>query len=234
VAPRLDEVVLERIELAVVSSDKVLLVLTLRNGTIRTIYADVRASVPEKTLAAVTSVLNERLAGLRLIEIRASLPERLRDASPEDPMSQELLNIFVEASGDLLAPDTGAGDDVLLGYTSVVAAQPEFAQGEQQRGLIELTEQRDLLKQVLSARDHEATPRITIGREHRDPRLQPFTLITSEYRLGNLCGVLGVIGPTRMPYAKVAAIVEYASLLMGELSGDDVRTGPRLSDHHRP
>lgn len=233
VAPRLDEVVLERIELAVVSSDKVLLVLTLRNGTVRTIYVDVRASVPEKTLSAVTAVLNERLAGLRLMEIRASLPDRLRDASADDPLSAELLNIFMEASGDLLSPDVSVGDEVMLGYTSVVAAQPEFAEGEQLRSLIELTEQRDLLKQVLSAREHEATPRITIGREHMDPRLQPFTLVTSEYRLGNLCGVLGVIGPTRMPYAKVAAIVEYASLLMGELSGTEVRTASRVADVRR-
>jgi heat-inducible transcriptional repressor len=45
------------------------------------------------------------------------------------------------------------------------------------------------------------------------------TLVTSEYRIGNLSGVLGVIGPTRMPYAKVAAIVEYTSNLMTELAG---------------
>jgi len=110
-------------------------------------------------------------------------------------------------------------EDLVLGFTSVVANQPEFAQGEQLRSLIELTEQRDLLHQVLSGRDHEASARITIGREHGDPRLQPFTLVTSEYRTGNLSGVLGVIGPTRMPYEKVAAIVEYASLLVGELTG---------------
>ena len=42
--------------------------------------------------------------------------------------------------------------------------------------------------------------------------------LTSEYRLGNLTGVLGVIGPTRMPYEKVAAIVGYTSNLMTELA----------------
>ena len=39
-----------------------------------------------------------------------------------------------------------------------------------------------------------------------------------EYRLGNVAGVLGVLGPTRMPYEKVAAIVEHASRLLGELT----------------
>jgi heat-inducible transcriptional repressor len=42
--------------------------------------------------------------------------------------------------------------------------------------------------------------------------------VTSEYRFGNLRGVMGVIGPTRMPYEKVAAIVDYTSLLLSELA----------------
>ena len=228
VAPRLDEVVLEKLELATVSSEKVLLVLTLRNGVVRTVYVDVRASIPAETLASVTMALNERLAGLRLTEIRSTLPERLRDAASVDPQSTELLNIFMESAAEVFDAAPASGEELLLGYTSVVANQPEFAHGEQLRGLIELTEQRELLRGLLSNRDHESTTRITIGREHGDPRLLPFTLVTAEYRLGNLSGVMGVIGPTRMPYAKVAAIVEYASLLVGELTGGETRAAPRL------
>jgi heat-inducible transcriptional repressor len=220
VSPRLDEAVLEKLELAIVSVEKLLLVLTLRSGGVRTVYVDVHATIPAETLAAVTLVLNERLTGLTLSEIRSTLPARLRDAT-DDPQSSELLNIFVQSAGDVFDVGRVSRENLLLGFTSVVANQPEFAQGEQLRGLIELTEQRDLLSNLLSERDHEAAPRITIGREHGDPRLQTFTLVTSEYRTGNLAGVLGVIGPTRMPYEKVAAIVEYASLLVGELTGAD-------------
>lgn len=219
VAPQLDEVVLEKLEMVLISQEKVLLVLTLRNGMIRTVYVDVQASIPAETLASVTMVLNERLAGLTLAQIRSTLPARLRDAASDDPQSTELLNIFVESAAEMFEPGPITRDDVMLGYTSVVANQPEFAGGEQLRNLIELTEQRDLLRRVLNDREHETAPQITIGREHADPRLVPFTLVTSEYRLGNLTGVLGVIGPTRMPYDKVAAIVRYASLLMSELTG---------------
>lgn len=230
VAPRLDEVVLEKLELAVVSREKVLLVLTLRNGVIRTVYVDVQATIPAETLASVTMVLNERLAGLTLTEIRSTLPARLRDAASDDPQSTELLNIFMQSAGEMFEGGPVTREDLLLGYTSVVASQPEFAQGEQLRGLIELTEQRDLLRQVLNAREHETATNITIGREHGDPRLLPFTLVTSEYRLGNLTGVLGVIGPTRMPYEKVAAIVQYASLLVGELTGAETKVTTRVAD----
>jgi heat-inducible transcriptional repressor len=217
IAPRLDEVVLEKLELALVSAEKILLVLTLRSGVVRTVYVDLPGGLPAETLMAVTMILNERLAGLTLAQIRKTLPERLRDAGA-DGSTAELLNIFMQAAEGVLDPLGIAGTDLLLGRTSVLAKQPEFASGPRLRSLIELTEQKELLTGLLAAREHNAAPNITIGAEHGEPKLSTLTLITSEYRIGNLRGVLGVIGPTRMPYAKVAAIVEYTSILMSELA----------------
>jgi heat-inducible transcriptional repressor len=217
IAPRLDEVVLEKLELALVSAEKILMVLTLRSGVVRTVYVDLRGAVPAATLAAVNTILNDRLAGLTLVQIRDTLPERLRDAAADDTAT-ELLNIFMQSAEDVLDGGDVTGADLLLGRTSVLASQPEFSTGPRLRSLIELTEQKDLLADVLAARAHDSAPTITIGGEHGDPKLQTLTLVTSEYRLGNVSGVLGVIGPTRMPYEKVAAIVEYTSNLMSELA----------------
>jgi heat-inducible transcriptional repressor len=217
IAPRLEQVVLERIELVRVSSEKILIVLSLRNGVIRTVYVDLPVGAPPETLAGVTMVLNERLAGLSLAEVRATLPDRLRDAGHDD-QSQELMNIIMQSAGDLLGPRELGEGELMLGPTSALASQPEFSEGARLRSLIELTEQRDLLRSVLEGRPRDTGPSITIGSEHPHPQLNPFTLVTSEYRFGGLSGVLGVMGPTRMPYDKVAAIVEFTSLLMGELA----------------
>jgi heat-inducible transcriptional repressor len=218
IAPRLDEVVLEKIELALISSEKVLLVMTLRNGVVRTIYVDVPVAMPAETLAAVTMILNERLAGQPLTEIRRTLPERLRGAAGDDAHSTELLTILLQSADEMLGATEIAGEELLLGRTSVLANQPEFAEGSRLRSLIELTEQRDLLRRVIGQRSHDASPTITIGAEHEHPKLSGFTLVTSEYRLGNLSGVLGVMGPTRMAYEKVAAIVELTSMMMSDLA----------------
>ncbi|HEX7119986.1 MAG TPA: heat-inducible transcriptional repressor HrcA [Longimicrobiales bacterium] len=220
-APRLNEAVLERLELVAVSADKVLLVLALRSGVVRTVYVDLPMSVPADSLVPVAMVLNERLAGRTLSEIRMTLPERLRDAAPsDDEAATELLNIFLQSAEELFAGGEIAGDELHLGRTSVLANQPEFATGASLKNLIELTERRDLLSDVLVTREHEATLKITIGAEHPHPELSTFTLITSEYRVGNLTGVLGVIGPTRMPYEKVVSIVDTASSLLTRLLGD--------------
>jgi heat-inducible transcriptional repressor len=105
---------------------------------------------------------------------------------------------------------------VVLGSTQPLAIQPEFATKERLQGLIEVTERRDLLREALAARGGDGLT-ITIGQEHADPRLAPFTLVTSSYRFGLLSGVIGVMGPTRMPYDKIAALVDHTSRLVGEL-----------------
>lgn len=216
VAPRLETARLERVELIHVSTSKVLMVATIHSGVVRTVYVDLSVEVPRDTLVTLTVALNERLSGLTLEEIRTTLPERLRDAHP-DGAGAELLNIFVQSGAELF--DIGALDatKLHLGSASVLASQPEFESGARLKGLIELTDQRDLLAEAVGNRDHGGKLRITIGGENSSSELSDFTLVTSEYRVGGLKGVIGVIGPTRMPYEKVVAIVDYTSTIVSRI-----------------
>jgi heat-inducible transcriptional repressor len=213
VSPSLEQALLERLDLLQVSTDRLLLVLALKSGVVRTIFVEVPSHMAAEAVAHVAVVLNERLAGLTLKEIRATVAERLRDAV-SDPGSSDLLNIFVQEADELFEVPAPAG--VVLGSTQPLAIQPEFATKERLQGLMDVTERRDLLREALAARGGEGLT-ITIGQEHADPRLAPFTLVTSSYRFGTLSGVIGVMGPTRMPYDKIAALVEHTSRLVGEL-----------------
>lgn len=212
-APRLDEAVLERLELIKVSSSKVLLVATIKGGVLRTVYVDLPVEVPGETLRTVTTALNERLAGQTLTEIRRTLPDRLRD-SALDEAGTELLNVFVQSSAELFDLRSLDPSQLHLGPASVLAGQPEFESGEQLKSLISLTEERDLLAHAVGSRDHRGRLKITIGEENDSSMLSDFTLVTAEYRVGDLKGVIGVIGPTRMPYEKVVTIVDYTSTLV--------------------
>jgi len=217
VSPSLDEAVLERLELLQVSSDRLLLVLTLRSGVVRTIFVEVPSHMAAEAVARVAVVLNERLAGLTLRDIGETLPDRLRDAAPE-PGAGELLNIFIQEADELFeVPAAGvAAGGVVLGSAQLLAGQPEFATKERLQGLMAVTERRDLLREALAKRLGQGLT-ITIGGEHQDPKLAPFTLVTASYRLGPLAGVIGVMGPTRMPYDKIVALVDHTSRLVGEL-----------------
>jgi len=113
---------------------------------------------------------------------------------------------------------------VLLGQASVLAEQPEFATIDNMRKLVALTETREKLGELLRRRSETGGVSITIGNEHNDPRLASFTVVTASYHAGPLTGVIGVIGPTRMPYDKVISLVTHASELVTDLLKENSRT----------
>ena len=211
VAPALEEIVLDRLDLVPVSSERLLLVFNLRSGAIRTIYVRLPVALDRDHVDDVQRLLNERLGGLSLREIRATLGERLRDAAPGSDVT-DLLDIIL-AEGDALFDVQDTRDAVMLGSASVLVEQPEFASNERMRSLLSLTERRDVLREALAQRKQVGLT-VTIGGEHGEPGLAGFTLVTSTYRRGGATGVIGVLGPTRMPYDKIIGLVEHTGRLV--------------------
>jgi heat-inducible transcriptional repressor len=211
VAPALDVMVLERIELVPVSSERLLLVFNLRSGVVRTLFVEVPSRLANASVQDAQRVLNERLAGLTLQEIRSTLPERLRDSSGAGN-GRELLNIFIAEREEIfdLSHEESA---VVLGSAQMLAEQPEFSSKARMRELLRLTEGRALLKQALECRRQRGLS-VTIGAENPDTQLSEFTLVTASYEAGGLRGVIGVMGPTRMPYDKIIGLVEHTSRLV--------------------
>ena len=215
--PRMDQSILRRLELVRVSGERLLMVLTLEGGLMRTVFVEMPGEIVDVAITGVTMVLNERLGGLTLAEIRTSLSARLRDASA-DPSAAGLLNIFVQEGEQLFDAAMPMSDgQVMLGAASVLADQPEFAGPVRLRRLLALTEMPQTLADTIRKRLHAPGISITIGAEHEDPRLEDFTVVTAEYHVGSLAGVIGVIGPTRMPYDKVISLVSHTSQLLSDL-----------------
>ena len=124
--PRLDASVLRSLDLVRVGGDRLLLVLTLDGGVVRTVFVEVHGTVADNAVSEVTRVLNERLSGHTLRELRASVGERLRD-SATIPDAEELLNIFVQEGEQLLDAALPLSEgSVIVGQASVLASQPEF------------------------------------------------------------------------------------------------------------
>src|SRR5207247_3159180 len=141
----------------------------------RTIFVEVPSHMAAEAVVQVAVVLNERLAGLTLREIRATLSERLRDAAP-DAGSSELINIFIQEAGELFDVPAGSGaapGGVVLGSAQLLAGQPEFATQESLQGLLAVTERRALLRAAL-ARRRGGGVAIPTGAADRDPPTAPF------------------------------------------------------------
>jgi heat-inducible transcriptional repressor len=184
-------------------------------------------------------VLNDRLEGHTLRELRTSVADRLRDTQTH-PEAEELLNIFVQEGEHLIdAALPVAESSVIVGQASVLAEQPEFREANNLRRHLSLTEEPARLADALR-RKHSGDARpglsITIGGEHGDPRLDQFTVVTAEYHAGALAGVIGVIGPTRLPHVKVIALVHHTARLLSDLLSSVTplrrRTAPDIRPYH--
>lgn len=216
-APRMEEGILDKIDLVGVSRDRILIVLALSSGPVRTIFVEGERGNSDDALDSVAGFLNQRLAGQTLREIRETYRDRLADRPAEHA---DLVNIFLEQADGLFSPRPPAGDDVLLGPTAGLAAQPEFADREHLSTLLQLTEQRDVLAAALRDRRADGIV-ISIGGEHAIPPLVDFSMVTAEYEMGSVHGTIGVIGPTRMPYDRMVSLVEYTARLLSTLAPDD-------------
>ncbi|HET6463890.1 MAG TPA: HrcA family transcriptional regulator, partial [Candidatus Krumholzibacteria bacterium] len=78
------------------------------------------------------------------------------------------------------------------------------------QSLLRILHNRDYLTSVLAARPLDRTE-VTIGSEHQDDVLRPFSMVTAGYRMGAARGVLGIIGPTRMRYDVALSLVDAVS-----------------------
>lgn len=212
--PSFDDITLEKLELIRLSSERLLVVLTLHAGAMRTIFVEAKGQIADAAIEEVSRVLNDRLSGLTLREIRTSLSARLRDSSPKP---SELLNIFIEEGEQLFESAVDLDSSVVLGKSSILAEQPEFSSADSMRRLMALTDTRHHLGDLLQRRKSIPGVTISIGNENADPALENFTLITSPYKAGSLNGVIGVIGPTRMSYDKVISLVLHTSQLVTDL-----------------
>jgi heat-inducible transcriptional repressor len=212
-APRMEEGILERLDLIQVSLSKALLVLTVKTGLVKTIFVEVPGETTREKLEETASFLNQRLCGLTLGEIRSSLSERLGNETTAD---RELLNFFVQSADEVFDISSGEGQLILDGV-SKLAHQPEFSSEEGMKSIIELTERKNFLSKILAERVENEGIVITIGKENEALNLSPFSIVTADYTVGTLKGTIGVIGPTRMPYEKVIALVDYTSKMISKI-----------------
>jgi heat-inducible transcriptional repressor len=77
--------------------------------------------------------------------------------------------------------------------------------------LIELFEEKDIIIHLMEKRTMPPELKITIGDENEEELVQNCSIITAPYKMGDVDGVLGVIGPTRMVYRRVIPIVDFTA-----------------------
>jgi heat-inducible transcriptional repressor len=207
-APRLSTGVLEKIELISLSSTRIMIIISIRSGLVKTMMMEVKTEFPRTKLEEIGQLLNERLAGLTFRQIRQSFPTRMKDVEDEET---GLIRLFVD-SVDKLFSESTAHDMVHFGGAGGLLAQPEFKDTEKFRSIIELLENEDIVVHVLESIDPKSgSINVSIGSENADEKLRELAVITSQYAIGEMSGTVGILGSKRMDYARVIPLVDYVA-----------------------
>lgn len=224
-SPRLSKGVLERLEVVPLSSSRVMFVLSVQGGLIRTIVLHLASALSRSDLDRVVTILNERLAGLTLEEIRKSYVPRIRDIDDHTGIIQLILD-----ESALLFSETPEARQFEYGGTPNIIAQPEFQEPDDLRNLITLLEDSGAVVHLLEEQhenqdDLAGRAMVSIGSENRNPKvssekIERYSIVTAQYCHGETAGTIGVIGPTRMDYARVVALVEGMATLLSWPSKD--------------
>lgn len=212
--PKLDRGILQKIQLVSLTPTRLLIVLSIKSGLVKTITLEVKGEIKTSQLSYIESLLNERLSGLTLNEIRKTFKERLSDVSDSD---KPIIRIFVD-SVDKIFIDSRTEDRVFVTGAKNVIQQPEFEDPERFQSVIELIEDKDIIIHIMEKKEKGPNDiLISIGKENKNERLEDYSLITKEYNFGETSGTLGIIGPKRMEYSKIVAIVDYLAKMLSEV-----------------
>ncbi len=211
VIPELQKAVLGRIELARLGERRLLVVISLEAGPMKSIMLELEQEMSEDSVREVTAALNRRLAGLTVGAIREQISARMQNLN-ETP--QSLIRLFVESTDELFNFSTT--EHVKIGGRAQVINQPEFSTPGSMRGIIELVEDKDIIIHLLQNNEARGPIAITIGRENTDTRAKDLSVISADYKTSSSSGKLGVIGPTRMDYSRLSSLLEYTARVVSK------------------
>lgn len=212
--PNISKGVFDKIELVSISSKRILVVLNIKSGLVRTVIMEIDTEITKSKLEHLSSFLNERLHGLTLKQIRESISERVSDYNLHEP---ELMQVFMNSMNKLYN-DEENGNRIYIGGTGDIILQPEFENPKNFKDIIQLAEDKELVIHILqnsSKFDNEVF--ISIGSENNDEKLKNYSVVTTSYNMGDVKGKIGVIGPKRMNYARMISLLQYTSGLINQI-----------------
>ena len=213
--PFLSSGVFGKLEVFSISNYKLLLVITIQSGYVKTLIMEVENEIRFDKIERITQLLNERLAGLTLLQIKESFAERISDFKNEEP---ELLQLFFD-SIDKIKSQEEKGSKVHIAGAGEIILQPEFEDHKNFQNIITITENKNLVIHIFQnpgkGKDEVS---VKIGSENDDKKLKDYSVVCTNYSIGGVDGKIGIIGPKRLNYAKMISLVEYTSKLISELN----------------
>jgi heat-inducible transcriptional repressor len=209
---------LAQLSLVPLTADRALAVLVGEDGHVENRVIELAAVIPPSALEQASNFINARLAGRTLAEAAQAMRREIAAGRSQlDEASRDL----VERGLAVWSEDAARRPVLIVRGQANLLDESAIVDIERVRSLLDDLENKQSVAELLdSAREAEAM-RIFIGSENRLFALSGSSVIASPYRdrEGRVVGVLGVIGPTRLNYARVVPMVDFTARSLGRIIG---------------
>ncbi len=217
VAPKLDSA-LKHVEFVALGPDRALVVIVTEDGVVENRLVELEAGISPSALVEASNYLNDRLRGRTMLEARSEI---LRELDQQNAQLDELTTRVVEAG---MAEWGGGGKHntlIVRGRGNLLEDVGAVEDLERIRQLFDQLEaKRDIVRLIDLTEGGEGV-RIFIGSENKLFNLSGSSLIVAPFSNSRqaIVGAIGVIGPTRLNYARIVPMVDYTAQVIGRLIG---------------
>ncbi len=218
-SPRFNLCVFEKLNLISIASDRILVELSLRTGFVKNVVLELGVVHTYGELQQIEQVLNERLSGLTVAEIRQTISERLKDLSYREPDRRHFYQVFLRSSDHMFDFD----DKNLLTFAGAnnILTKPDFSDRQDPLTIIRMLEEKHTFVEMLSRNIGSDSVDVSIGEENGIKDMTGCSVVKAHYRFGNVTGTVGVIGPKRMPYGKIIPLVKHTAKVLDKTLNKD-------------
>jgi len=210
---------LKHIEFVRLEPERAMVVLVSEDGQVENRVVNVPLGLPTSALTEAANFLNARIRGHTLYEVKAEIERTLKESEAQlDQLTQKIV-----AAG--LASWSGGEREerklIVRGQAHLLEDLKALADLERVRLLFDDLETRREVIDLLGRAEQAEGVRIFIGSENKLFSLSGSSTIVAPYHdaAGHIVGVLGVIGPTRLNYARIVPMVDYTAKVVSKLLG---------------
>ena len=209
--PKHEHAMFNRVEFLKLSDKRILAILVTSEGEVQNRVVFTERNCTDSELQQASNYLSELLSGKGLAEIRATLLNEMQEA--RSTMNRMMLMAMQMA--DQILEKNRSEDYVMAGQTNLMEFH-ELCDIDKLRNLFEAFNKKREILHLLDQCVHGEGIQIFIGEESGYQTLDECSMVTAPYQVnGEVVGVLGVIGPTRMAYERVIPIVDATARLLG-------------------
>ena len=210
VGPKADKQIIEEIKFVSLGQRMLMVVIVTDTGLVKETIIKFDEDITESQVDTLNNLFNTRLRGKPLFKIDKPMAEYIFS---EVHYSIGIMKAIIEQINKIVEEEN---NNIFLEGAKKSFDLPEFKSMKVAKNFVNLLDAKDEMLEIFNSGDAEDI-NVFIGDDDENSNLKDFSIITFKHTLGDKdLGTIGIIGPKRMDYAKVIAVMKYISKKLNE------------------